>query len=205
MKIVSTSDVPLAALQQWATELDSEFEAAVDEGQVHLRSMEAPSWVTFLAESSWWIKLLGAYAALYVAEIVKEAGKDTWRNRGTAVSAAKATGNRLRDLADAVADMRRRLAAPTTLGIGSPIPDEFFPTRLILQGKDSDELLPQLALFVHHLPALSRFSSEQGLTDGRVATGVFLRLRDDGALLVSWHDRETLEIHEHVLELRDAV
>ena len=167
--------------------------------------MEAPSWVTFLAEASWWAKLLGAYAALYVAEIVKEAAKDTWRNRAKALSAAKTAGNRLRDFADAVADMRRRVGVPTTLGIGLPVPNEFFSTRLALEGTDSDELLAQLALFIHHLPALSRFISEHGLTDGRAATGVFLRLRDDSALLISWHDLKTLETHEHVLEVRDAV
>ena len=71
MQIISTSDVSLTLLHQWASELDSGFEAAVDQGQVHLRSTEAPSWVTFLAEASWWTKLLAAYAALYVAEIVK--------------------------------------------------------------------------------------------------------------------------------------
>jgi hypothetical protein len=203
MQIVSTSDVPLPLLHQWASGLDPGFEAAVDQGQVHLRSTDAPSWVTFLAEASWWSKLLAAYAALYVAEIVKEAGKDTWRNRAKALSAAKTAGNRLRELADAVADLRRRVGAPTTLGIGLPVPNEFFSTRLTLEGTDSDELVPQLALFIHHLPALSRFIAEQGLADGRVATGLFLRLRDDGALLVSWHDRLTLEIHEHVLEVED--
>jgi hypothetical protein len=205
MKIVSTSDIPLEALREWATELNPEFEAAVDQGQVHLRSIEAPSWVTLLAEASWWTKLLAAYTALYVAEIVKEAAKDTWRNRAKALSAAKIAGNRLRDLADAFADLRRRVGAPTTLGIGLPVPNEFFSTQLTLEGTDSDELLPQLALFIHHLPALSRFISEHGLTDGRVATGVFLRLRDDGDLLISWHDRRSLEIHEHVLDVGDAV
>jgi hypothetical protein len=45
--------------------------------------------------------------------------------------------------------------------------------------------------------------AEQGLAGDRVATGLFLSLRDDGALLVSWHDRLTLEIHEHILEFED--
>lgn len=205
MQIVSTSDVPLSLLHEWASELDAGFETAVDQGQVHLRSTEAPSWVTFLAEASWWSQLLAAYAALYVAEIVKEAAKDTWRGRAKALGAAKGAGSRLWELAKAVADLRRRVGAPTTLSIGLPVPNEFFGTRLTLEGSEPDELLPQLALFVHHLPALSRFISEAGLADGRVATGLSLRLRDDGALLVSWHDRQTLDIHEHVLDVRDAV
>jgi hypothetical protein len=119
-EIVSTSDVPLGALYRVASKLGPEFEVAVDESQVSLRSNDPPSWVTFLAEASWWTQLLSAYAALYVAELVKEAAKETWRSRQKALIIAKAAGNRLRQLADSIADLRSRLSAPTTLGIGLP-------------------------------------------------------------------------------------
>ena len=202
MKVISTSDVPLSALRSLADELGEEFELEVDESQVFLRSTDPPSWVTFLAEASWWNKLLGAYAALYVAELVKEAAKETWRSRGKALVAAKSAGHQLRRLAASVAELRSRLSGPTTLGLGLPVPDELFSTRLTLDGTDPDELAIQIALFIHHLPALSQLISTHALADGNAGTGVFLRLRDDGALLVSWHDRHTLKIHEHVLEMR---
>jgi hypothetical protein len=202
MKIVSTSDVPLDELRRFAAGLGPDFESEVDPSQISLRSVDPPSWVNLLADSGWWTALLGASAALYVAELIKEAAKETWRNRGKAIVAAKASGNRLRELAVAIAAWRSQRSALTTLGIGFPVPSEFFSTKLALEGSDPDELAVQLALFIHHLPAVAQLIAEQGLADGSAATGVFLQLREDGALLVSWHDRYTLQVHERTLELR---
>ena len=101
----------------------------------------------------------------------------------------------------AIAAWRSQRSALTTLGIGLPVPSEFFSTRLVLEGSDPEELAVQLALFIHHLPAVVQLIAEQGLADGNAATGVFLQLREDGALLVSWHDRHTLQVHECALEL----
>jgi hypothetical protein len=81
MKVTSTRDVPLDVLRDLRAELGPEFDLDV-EGQVALLSAEPPSWIAFIAESHWWVQALAAYAALYVAEIVKEAGKDSWKSRG---------------------------------------------------------------------------------------------------------------------------
>jgi hypothetical protein len=205
MRIISTSDVPLENLREFAGDLSPEFDVHVDASQVFLRTAEPPSWVALLAEANWWVKLLAGYAALYVAELVKEAAKDTWRHRGKAVAVAAVAGGQLRRLASSIAALRRRLAPRTTVGIGLPVPNEFFSTRLALDGEDPDALVAQLALFIHHIPALAELITRHELAEGRAATGVFLALRDDGSLLVSWHDRDTLEMREHILSLRDAV
>ena len=205
MKIVSTSDVPLEELRKFSAELGAEFEVDVQDSQVFQRSAETPSWVALLATADWWVKGLAAYAALFVAEIVKEAAKDTWRHRAKASAAVTAAGGQFRKVGVAIAALRARLTARTTVAVGLPVPDDYFATRLAVDGDDPDLLCAQLALFVHHLPALNVLMSTHGLAEGRVAAGVYLSLNDDGSLLVSWHDPKTLEVTEHVLPLRPAV
>lgn len=204
LDIVSTADVALADLELFADHVGSQFEVSVSKSQIHLRSVDPPSWATLLAEAPWWIQGLGAAAALYVAELVKEAAKETWRERAKVLGTVKTAGNRLGKLAEGLVDLRNRLSAPTTLGIGLPVPSEFFPTHLAIEGNGLEEVTAQLALFVHHLPALSRLLSEQGAAE-RAATGVHLELQDDGALSVWWHDRETLAVNRHLLDPHDSV
>src|SRR5688500_6001625 len=105
MRIISTADVPLDSVRDLASDLGTDIPTEVDESQIFMRSTEPPSWVSLLADADMWVKLLGAYAALFVAELVKEAAKDTWRNRGKAVAAAILVRGQLRRLATAIATL----------------------------------------------------------------------------------------------------
>lgn len=207
MRIISTADVSLDSVRELANDLGTELPTEVDESQIFMRSTEPPSWVSLLADADVWVKLLGAYAALFVAELVKEAAKDTWRNRGKAVAGAGAilVRGQLRRLATAIAALRKRLSQRTSIGVGLPVPNDYFSTRLALEGGDPDLLCAQLALFVHHLPAISALVEEHGLAEGGAATGLFLALQDDGSILVSWHDPKTLEIRRKILSLEAPV
>ena len=75
MRARSTSDVPLETLRELSLELSADLELEVDEHHIFLGAAEPTSWVSFLAEADWWVKALTTYAALDVAEIVKEATK----------------------------------------------------------------------------------------------------------------------------------
>jgi len=205
MRIISTADVSLDSVRDLASDLGNELPTEVDESQIFRRSTEPPSWVALLADADMWVKLLGAYAALFVAEVVKEAAKDTWRNRGKAVAGAILVRGQLRRLASAIAALRKRLSQRTSIGVGLPVPNDYFSTRLALEGDDPDLLCAQLALFVHHLPAISALVEEHRLAEGGAATGLFLALQDDGSILVSWHDPKTLEIREKLLSLESPV
>jgi hypothetical protein len=176
----------------------------VDEEQVFLLSGDPPSFVTFLAHADWWVRLLAGYAALYVAELVKEAAKDTWKNRARTMSIVKAAGNRIRRFAEGVGQLRGRLSPRTAIAVGLPTPTPFDSTRLTLQGSDTDELALQLSLFVHHLPAVGAFIEAEGLDRERVATAIILKLLDDGSLEVWWQDNDTFEERTHTIRL-DAV
>ena len=117
MKVLSTSDVQLGVLRELVGDLAPEIELEVDDRQLFMKSTEPPSWITFLADADWWVKALAAYAALYIAELVREAAKDTWKNRAKAISGLAAAGNQIRQLAESMAHLRARLAP----GLGSSL------------------------------------------------------------------------------------
>ena len=120
-----------------------------------------------------------------------------------AVAAIKTTGDRLWHLAEGIAKLRARLSARTRIGVGLPFPDEFFATRLELSGSTGEEIVLEVALFVHHLPALEALISSRGLDSDRPAAGLLLKLLPDGSLQVSWHDSQTLEARQHILRFGD--
>lgn len=203
MKALSTSDIQLEMLRELREDLAPDVAFEVDDRQIFLRSVDAPSWVSFLAESPWWIKMLAAYSAVYVAEIVREAAKDTWKSRAKAVAAVRGAGNRLWRLAEGIKGLRKRLPGRTRIEVGLPFPEEYFATCLELSGSTVEEIALQLALFVHHLPGLEALISSQSLDRDRVAGGMRLRLLGDGSLAVSWQDGQTLEVRQQVLRIGD--
>lgn len=201
MNIVSTGDIRLDLLRDFASDLGSELPAEVSESQIQMRAAEAPSWIALLADADVWVKVLGASAALFVAEIVKEVAKETWRNRAKAVAAGSAALGRISKLVSSIVRLEHRLSGFTTVAIGLPIPNDYFSTKLPLDTGDPAILQGQIALFIHHLPAVVLLIKQNGLGDGQAGTGIFLELQDDGSMLVSWHDRNTLEIRRVVLPL----
>ena len=204
LKAVSTGDVSLKILRDLSEELAPEIELEVDDRQIFLRSAEPPSWLTFLAEADWWMQALAAYAALYVAEIVKEAAKDTWEGRARAVAAVKTTANRLWSLAKGIARLRARISPRTRIELGLPFPDEYFSTRLEVSACTPEEIAVDLALFVHHLRGLEGLILSRGLDGNHPAGGMRLQILADGSLEVSWRDGQTLEQKQHILRIGDA-
>jgi hypothetical protein len=188
MQVKSTSDISLEDVRQLATELGADFELEVEDHQIVYKSHDAPSWVRLFANADWWIKLLAAYASLYFAEIAKEAGKETWKNRGKIASAAFAAGDRIKQFAVGLGHLRSRLPRKTRLEIALPFPDDYDGTILELTGSTVDELSPQVALFVHHLPTLLDLMRSEGLGRGSIATGIHLTILSDLSLHVAWQD-----------------
>ena len=203
MRALSTSDVPLESLRELSLDLSPDLELEVDERQIELRAVEPPSWVTFLANGDWWLKAFAAYSALYVAEIVKEAAKGTWKNRGKALTAVRAATTGIKKLAAGIAKLRQRLSPRTRIAMGLPIPDDYFATSLDLLGSDPDDLAFQIALFVHHLPGLTTLIESEGLQQGRVLGAMRLKLQQDASLEVSWMDKDSFTQHRKVLPLED--
>lgn len=201
MRAQSTDDVSIESLEIIAEELSTNFLLEVDRQQFSLRSTDPPSWVTFIADANWWTKIMAAYAAIYVSEIVKEAGKDTWKNHAKFVSQGIAAINTIKRFGISLSNLRKQLPSKTRIEIALPIPEEYFCTRLELAGTDGDELALQTALFVKCLPALNALISDENLNGQTMAGGISLRLLPDGSLHVRWQDNKTLSEHTRTIPL----
>ena len=65
---------------------------------------------------------MAACGAIYVAEIIREAAKETWKNRGKAVAAVASAGNVIKRLTTGIANLRQDLSPKTSIRIALPIP-----------------------------------------------------------------------------------
>lgn len=198
----ATSDVSQATLQEFGRDLGPDFDFAVSDSRILLRSAEPPSWIQLFADAPWWIQGLGAYAALYVAELVKEAGKTTWKERAKLVPASFRTGNALGKLTHALLRLGGGADERTKLVLGLPVPDDYFGVRFELVGRGEDIVAAEIALFVRHLPALEVLLAREVIPQG-VVGAVNVLVRDDGAIMVAWMSRD-LQFREHVLQLKEA-
>ncbi len=198
----STGDVSLDLLRGLATDLRPHLELQVDEHQRFFKSLEPPSFVSFLANAPWWLQAFGAYSALYVAELVREAAKDTWKSRAKIASKIHTvSGAPLRLFSGALSRIRIHLKPHASLSIGLPIPDDSFGAQLHLEGSEQHLIEAQIALFVHHLPGLVKLIESEHLDSGRAFGPIQLRLLADGSLQVGWLDPKTETECQRILPL----
>ena len=128
LKVNSTSDVPLDQLRAAMDILEQDIEIEVNESQTFLLSAEPPSWIERFAQTDWWIKAFGAWAALYVAEVAKEA----------AAASFKATVQQAKKLYKAVTTARKSTKQATYVSLGFPFPDESY-TALLRSEAETEE------------------------------------------------------------------
>lgn len=146
--------------------------------------------------------MFAAYVGLYLAEIVKEAGKETWKDRAKIGTAVAKAGNRIKEFAGTLSRFRKRLPASTCIYIGLDVPNDYDGTRLELVGTDAEELAAQLALYINHLPAVVDLIRDEGLNRGSVATGIQLVILPDASLEIWWQDASSLQEEKRILPLR---
>jgi hypothetical protein len=202
MKLNSTEDVSIDLLRDLAADLKPDLDLEVDERQLVFRAFDAPSWITFVTHLDWWVQLLAGYGALYIAEIVKEAAKETWKNRATTIEAAGHTAVVvIRRMADAIARLRSELPARTKVALGLPIPSEHIPTQFDLVGSDLDELFLQILVFAIHQDRLSKLIETEILGGDGSLGPLLLKLLDDNSLEVTWIGKESESLHTKLLAL----
>ncbi|MCW3477953.1 hypothetical protein OL229_00060 [Neisseriaceae bacterium JH1-16] len=201
MKLVSTSDVSSEKLYELKEVLQPDIDVDIQDGKVVLLSAEPPSWIHFIASTDWWIQGFSAMSALYVAEIVKEAAKDTWKNRSKVVAAAVGSINKIKTFSEKIINFKSSIKNNTELVLVLPVPHELRGCCLLLNAEDPDVLSLQLALYVHHLPRVEELIRSKVSGPNEVATGVVLSLLSSGALQVCWLDCPSLESQVHVLEV----
>jgi hypothetical protein len=201
MQIVSTEDVAASVLAELRTDLQAELHVSAEDSRFFMRSLDAPSWVRLVAELSWWQQALAAAAALYVAELLKEAAKDTWKSRAKLVAAAVAAGGAIKSFVTVVRTFKAKLSARTDVIFGLPEPDEYFGVHFQLPFDDPATTELAMALFVHYQPAVSRLISEHQAFGVRAATGYFLEIQSDASLRVWWFNSKSLQREEVFIAL----
>jgi hypothetical protein len=162
----------------------------------------ASAFVTFLAQCEWWVQLCAAYAALYFAEIAKEAGKETWKNRDKVLESLKSGGpTGVKKLAACIAKLRERMPKRTRINIGIPVPDDRFPSTFELVGVAPEDLEVEIVVFAMHQQAVSSLVESEGLVQERLLGALRFEIFDDGSLQVSWTDSNTMERITKILAL----
>lgn len=68
--------------------------------------------------------LFSAAAALYVAEIVKEAAKESWKNRAKVVALVVGATNKVKSFAANIVRLKRKLPERTEVVLALPIPND---------------------------------------------------------------------------------
>lgn len=201
MHILATSDVPNDAIEALLEELHEVLEVELSVRRVALFSLEPPSWINLFAKTEEWQVVLSAVAAVYVAELIKEAAKSTWKGVAKAASATPDAVKKLSMLAKGLFSLRQRFPKKTEIFISLPEPDEYFGASLRLSLEDLETVEKQVALFIHHLPNFMALIESHKISDTPAATGYSLSLRDDGSLQVSWFDQKPLTQNEELFRI----
>ncbi len=202
MKVVSTKDVDAKELKIYIDKLQNDLEVEVSTGQAGFKSADPPSWIILLADSNWWIRGLGFYAALYIAKVVEDAASRTLPALSSIAKRLKTPeDDKFTKFAGDLSELKTQLPNKTKLEIGLPFPNDFFATRLTLNGTDATDIAIEIGFFLHHLPSFDDLVKSEGLTEDNVATAIFLSLKPDGSLEVSWFDSESLQKEVRILPL----
>ena len=195
--MLSTADVPLADIRRGLANLPPGIEADVRDGQVVSLSDNASPWVTIVADIETW-KTVGRIGLEALASF---AITEAWKARKRIGSALAA---QVQGLIRTIANLRESLPSGTIISLRLSAHDDISSPALALTADDDARLELEMAAFLYHLPALDALMRDEGIDKpGAVATTVFLRLHDDGALEVSWHDRQN-RLHSRVLRLPEA-
>lgn len=111
-------------------------------------------------------------------------------------------GSKLKTIASKLIEVRHRLPDRTEIVLALPQPNEYFGSLLTVSTTDPELVEIEMALFVHHLPALSDVIRAHQAAGTRAATGYFLELLPNGDMHVLWFDQQSLKRQETTLLLR---
>ena len=153
---------------------------------------EPPSWITFIANLDWWQKILGSYAAIYLASIASAAGKETWEKKTAIVGYIK-------DVAKSILSAKEKSNKNTKTELALILPGTSYEAKLHPSSEDIDSFARELALFVSHAPDVVDVYRKNIEYGNQVVGWVQLTALDDGGMEVKWMDGESLETVIHVL------
>lgn len=187
IEILATDDIPGSLLKEFIESLNEDEHLAEERSRLALFSGEPPSFVNLLIDAEWWIKAFGFYAAIFLGAIVKEAGKDAWRNKREIPATIGKYGNKFISLIEKIQDLREKLQKKTLCNIIirlTTYPD-YLGTQINLSFASTEEGTLCLAIFTKHVPVLLDFIRDNDIVS-RAATGIHLRINEDYSISVKW-------------------
>jgi hypothetical protein len=191
MLLLATADVPDSSLAALASDLEELGGIETEEHRAFFKSAEPPSWVVLFEHVPTWVILLGPAAAVFLNELLKEAAKDTWRNKKAIARAlTKPLARPLRVACEAIGRFGRSATPRTSVHVGVPRPEDFFGTRLTLARADAHSTAVELALFIHHCEGIQRLLDDLEHGDEGVVGQITLTLLPDGGMQAEWLARD---------------
>lgn len=190
MRITATEDVRTVDIEMLVGDLRGVIAVDVDENRMAFRSAEPPSWIALIQHIPTWAAIIGPSAAVFLNELLKEAGKDAYKNKTKVARVlAKPLVKPLQVLAAAIVKFQEA-GRRTNVDVGAPVPDEYFGTRLRLTGDDQESIALELALFVRHCGGIQTVLDGIHNRDSRVIGQVTLTLFPDGSMHIQWMESD---------------
>ena len=190
------ANVADSALDEFVADLKNSVGVDPETTEIKLRSLDPPSWITFLAAAPWWQQALGAAAASLVVGALNKAGQDVYQSISNLVKKS----DPLIEFASCLCRFcQRNRRIRLVIGIRSH--EQFNGTTLPIECDSQIE--SKVALFVHHVPQLIELIENERILD-KVFGGIYLQLFDNGALCVKWleegeHEAAPIERSETLL------
>jgi hypothetical protein len=187
IEILATDDIPGSLLKEFIESLNEDEHLVEERSRLALCSGEPPSLVNLLIDAEWWIKAFGIYAAIFLGEIVKEAGKDAWRNKGEIPATIGKYGNKFISLIEKIQALREKLQKKTQCNIIIRLNaySDYHGPRISLSFASTEDAILHLAIFTKHMSALLDFIRDNDIAS-RAATGIHLRINEDYSISMTW-------------------
>jgi len=197
IEISSTDRVPEDVLSTLVEELPDEFQASTADHRIALCSMEPPAWFTLIADLDWWIKILGGYAAIYLASITNAAGKETWEKRSEITSY-------IRSVTRSIIKAKSQCEKHTHAELAIKLPDLYYEAKLYLSNGNEEKVAKELALFIHYAPEVVKIYNNHISSGGKITGWVGLRILPNDSMEVNFMDGDTSDNVQHVLERKNS-
>ena len=159
---------------------------------IRLRADSPPSILELMAQAAVWTPLAVA-ATAFLKKIAEHTADEIWANRQLiAFWLKERTVHPFHALCDLLHEMRDRSSDDGYIGVGIPLPDHYFGTRIILDEATAEEMAVKLALFIAHAEDIQIAVRTLGDDEDAPLGPVFIEVSKEGTLSLTWMGGDTL-------------
>ena len=102
----------------------------------------------------------------------------------------------LADVSNALASIANQTEAIVEVVVGVNVPDEYWGTRVTIQGGDPEEVARKMAAFIVRAEELSEMMRAEVDAGRAPLAGAKVEVEEDGSLVVTWLSSEDRKTHE---------